>query len=151
MRAVYSKTIDALAAYRASDIAVAGEGTGAVMMPQFEFIYDGIASMLAILSLITERGATLKDIIGTYPRYYMKKAEAPLTSPRIPELLTSLQQEYSDGRVNVQDGLRVDWPDRWFHVRVSQTEPILRVICEQRGEPPTSLFENLMDRVRELA
>jgi phosphomannomutase len=74
-----------------------------------------------------------------------------LTSPRIPELLTSLQQEYSDGKVNVQDGLRVDWPDRWFHVRVSQTEPILRVICEQRGEPPTSLFDTLMDRVRELA
>ena len=43
-------------------------------------------------------------------------------------------------RVNVQDGLRVDWPDRWFHVRVSQTEPILRVICEQRGEPPNSFI-----------
>ena len=50
----------------------------------------------------------------------------------------------------MQDGLRVDWPDRWFHVRVSQTEPILRVICEQKGEPPASLFETLMEQVREL-
>jgi phosphomannomutase len=144
-------TIDALANYHKDQIALAGEGTGAVMMPQFEFIYDGIASMLAILSLITGRGATLQDIIGTYPRYYMKKAEAPLTSPRIPELLAKLQKQYSDGRINVQDGLRVDWPGRWFHVRVSQTEPILRVICEQLGEPPTALFEGVMEQVRELA
>jgi phosphomannomutase len=144
-------TIDALAQYRSDQVALAGEGTGAVMMSQFEFIYDGITSMLAILSMMAERQQPLDDILAAYPKFYMKKAEAPLTSPRIPELLTSLQQEYSDGKVNVQDGLRVDWPDRWFHVRVSQTEPILRVICEQRGEPPTSLFDTLMDRVRELA
>lgn len=143
-------TIDALAGYRSDQIAVAGEGTGAVMMPQFEFVYDGIASMLGILSLITERGRPLAHILADYPRYYMKKAVAPLTSPRIPELLTELQKQYSDGRINVQDGLRVDWPDRWFHVRVSQTEPILRVICEQRGEPPTTLFESLMQQVREM-
>ena len=89
-------TIDALAGYRSDQIAIAGEGTGAVMMPQFEFVYDGIASMLAILSLIAERGQGLGEILAQYPRYYMKKAEAPLTSPRIPELLTSLQKQYAE-------------------------------------------------------
>lgn len=143
-------TIDALAHYRSDQVALAGEGTGAVMMSQFEFIYDGIASMLAILSMLVERGRPLDEILAHYPRFYMKKAEAPLTSPRIPELLTALQQEYSDGVANVQDGLRVDWPDHWFHVRVSQTEPILRIICEQRDHPPTNVFDNLMERVREM-
>jgi phosphomannomutase len=128
--------IDALSHYRSDQVALAGEGTGAVMMSQFEFIYDGITSMLAILSLMVERQQPLHEILAAYPTFYMRKAEAPLTSPRIPELLTRLQQEYSDGRLNVEDGLRVDWPDRWFHVRVSQTEPILRVICEQRGSRP---------------
>jgi phosphomannomutase len=144
-------TIDALAHYRSDQVALAGEGTGAVMMSQFEFIYDGIASMLAILAMMVERQSSLDAILAEYPRFYMKKAEAALTSPRIPELLTSLQQEYSDGVANVEDGLRVDWKDRWFHVRVSQTEPILRVICEQRGQLPTSLFEEVMERVREMA
>jgi phosphomannomutase len=143
-------TIDALSGYRPEQIAVAGEGTGAVMMPQFEFIYDGIASMLAILSMVATRNQPLGEIIAAYPSYFMRKAEAPLTSPRIPELLAGLQKQYGDGRANMQDGLRVDWPDRWFHVRVSQTEPILRVICEQRGQPPTNLFEALMEQVREL-
>jgi phosphomannomutase len=144
-------TIDALAGYRTEQIALAGEGTGAVMMSQFEFVYDGIASMLAILSLMIDRKQPLSEILAAYPQYVMMKAEEPLTSTRIPELLTKLQQQYSDGKINVQDGLRVDWPDRWFHVRVSQTEPILRVICEQRGEAPTALFNSLMEQVRDSA
>ena len=60
-------TIDALAGYRSEQIALAGEGTGAVMMSQFEFVYDGIASMLAILSLIVERGRSLGEILAGYP------------------------------------------------------------------------------------
>lgn len=144
-------TIDALAAFRSEQIALAGEGTGAIMMSQFEFVYDGIASMLAILSLMVERSQPLSRILSAYPRYFMKKAEEPLTSTRVPELLTKLQYQYQDGKANVQDGLRVDWADRWFHVRVSQTEPILRVICEQKGEPPTALFDGVMEHVREMA
>jgi phosphomannomutase len=144
-------TIDALSGYRHDQIALAGEGTGAVMMPQFEFVYDGIASMLAVLSMMQERAATLSEILAGYPHYCILKGELPLRSARIPSLLMDLQKEYSDGRVNTLDGLRVDWPDRWFHVRVSQTEPIVRVICEQRGDPPTALFESLVEKVRSLA
>lgn len=144
-------TIDALSIYRSEQIAVAGEGTGAVMMPQFEFVYDGIASMFAILSLLKERGEPLTAILGRYPKFSMLKGEAPLTTTRIPELLVNLRQQYSDGHVDVTDGLRVDWEDRWFHVRVSQTEPVIRVICEQRGEPPTALFESILDSVRSLS
>jgi phosphomannomutase len=143
--------IDALSAYRPEQVAIAGEGTGAVMMPRFRFVYDGIASMLAVLSMMHEEGRKLSEIVNSYPKYSIVKGQAPLITQRIPALLAELQQRYSDGRVNVTDGLRVDWPDHWFHVRVSQTEPIVRVICEQRGDPPTGLFETLMDQVRAYA
>jgi phosphomannomutase len=142
--------IDALAGYRPEQIAVAGEGTGAVMMPQFEFIYDGIASMFAILSLLRDSGRKPRDILADYPKYFMLKGEAPLTSPRIPELMTRLQERYADGRMTMADGLRVDWPDKWFHVRVSQTEPIVRVICEAKDEAPRVLFGELLEAVRTL-
>jgi phosphomannomutase len=75
----------------------------------------------------------------------------PLVTQRIPALLMELRELYSDGAANVADGLRVDWPGRWFHVRVSQTEPVVRIICEQRGEPPYELFHGLMERVRSVA
>jgi phosphomannomutase len=81
----------------------------------------------------------------------MLKGEVPLESKRIPLLLASLRERYADGRHSTLDGLRVDWPDRWFHVRVSQTEPIVRVICEQRGESPRPLFDALMEQTRNLA
>jgi phosphomannomutase len=143
--------VDALASYRPEQIAIAGEGTGAVMMPAFRFVYDGIASMLAILSLMRERGAPLSHIIEGYTRYCILKAEVPLVSNQLPKLLADLREMYSDGRVNIADGLRVDWPGRWLHVRVSQTEPVVRVICEQRDEPPTELFNALLEQVRSLA
>jgi len=143
--------IDALSTYRPEQIALAGEGTGAIMMPQFRFVYDGIASMLAVLSMLHETGKTLGSILGSYPRYSLLKGQVPLVTQRIPALLMDLRERYGDGRVNVTDGLRVDWPDRWFHVRVSQTEPVVRVICEQRGDPPRGLFDALMEEVRSFA
>jgi phosphomannomutase len=143
--------IDALSGYRPEQVALAGEGTGAVMMPQFRFVYDGIASMLAVLSMMHARGETLSEILSSYPRYSILKGQLPLVSQRIPNLLTDLQKTYRDGRVNVLDGLRVDWPNRWFHVRVSQTEPIVRIICEQRGEAPSALYQALVEQVRNLA
>ncbi|HYP12396.1 MAG TPA: hypothetical protein VEQ63_00610 [Bryobacteraceae bacterium] len=143
-------TIDALARYPNQEIAVAGEGTGAIMMPRFEFIYDGIAAMLGILSLISERGENLSTLIDGYPRFFMRKVQLPLTTHHIPELFRMLQKQYKDARADLQDGLRLDWPDAWAHVRVSQTEPVIRVICEKRGQPPDVLFESIVDKVRNL-
>lgn len=142
--------MDALAMYRPEQIAIAGEGTGAVMMPQFRFVYDGIASMLAVLSMMDERGQRLSQIVGAYPPYSILKGVVPLVSQRIPALLMQLQKTYADGRMNTVDGLRVDWPGRWFHVRVSQTEPVVRIICEQLGSPPLSLYQSLLEQVRNL-
>jgi phosphomannomutase len=121
------------------------------MMPQFRFVYDGIASMLAVLSMMSETGRRLSEIVASYPKYCIMKGEIPLVTQRIPALLMDLQQRYTDGAVNMADGLRVDWPDRWFHVRVSNTEPIIRVICEQKDCEPSALFENLTDAVRSYA
>ncbi|MCU1275217.1 MAG: hypothetical protein JWO48_2648 [Bryobacterales bacterium] len=143
--------IDALSSYRPEQIALAGEGTGAIMMPQFRFVYDGIAAMLAVLSMMRERGSKLSEIIASYPKYSILKGEVPLVTHRIPALLAALRERYADGRASVVDGLRVDWPDRWFHVRVSQTEPVVRIICEQRGDAPRELSDALVERVRSFA
>lgn len=143
--------IDGLSIYRAEQIALAGEGSGAVMLPQFRFVYDGIACMLAVLTMMQDRGQSLSEMLAGYPEYVLLKGEVPLRSSRIPALLSSLQEKYSDGTPNTADGLRIDWPDRWFHVRVSQTEPIVRVICEQRGEKPSGLFNDLVEQVRQFA
>ena len=141
-------TIDALGNYGAEQVAVAGEGTGAVMIPRFRFVYDGIASMLSILTMMDRRGETLSEIVAGYPRYTILKGRIPLETHRIPEMLMEVERRFPDGARNTVDGLRIDWPGRWVHVRVSQTEPLVRVICEQCGEAPTALFNQVMDLVR---
>ena len=147
--------MDALAAYRPEHVAVAGEGTGAVMMPRFRFVYDGIASMFAVLTLMADRDRPLSAIVDDYPSFTLLKGEVPLSSPQVPKLLADLRERYTEGEdagaASIVDGLRVEWPDRWFHVRVSQTEPIVRVICEQRGGSPRALFETLLEEVRRRA
>jgi len=143
--------MDALNSYRPDQVALAGEGTGAVMMSRFRFIYDGIASMLSMLTMMLEREEPLSRIVASYPKYSMLKGQVPLVPHQVPALLADLQHQHSDGEANIADGLRVDWPGRWFHVRVSQTESIVRIIAEQRGDPPRELFESLIHRARRAA
>ena len=122
------------------------------MMPQFRFVYDGIAAMLMILTIMVDRQQALHDIVNGFPKYEMLKGEVPLKQMRIPQLYTELREAFGEnGRVNTLDGLRVDWPHHWFHVRVSQTEPIVRVICEGKDVAPQKLFDGLMEQVRRLA
>ncbi len=140
--------IDALSNYKPEQVAVAGEGTGAVMLPRFRFVYDGIASMLRILTIMERRGVTLSELVAGYSKYSILKGKIPLESHRLPEMLNEIESRFPEGAAMRLDGLRIDWPGRWVHVRVSQTEPLVRVICEQRGDPPRELFDQVMDVVR---
>jgi phosphomannomutase len=141
-------TIDALQSFRPGQIAIAGEGTGAIMIPQFRYVYDGIAAMLAILERMERKRQTLSQLLGSYPRYSILKGVVPLETHKIPEMLFALEQFYPDAKRDTTDGLRLDWINRWVHVRVSQTEPIVRVICEQQGDEPRQLFDETMEVVR---
>jgi phosphomannomutase len=146
-----SAATDALAAYPESEIALAGEGTGAVMMPQFRFVYDGIATMMTLLQMRAERNIPFSQILQGYPKYTMLKAQVDLVRQRIPEMLAAIEERFPGAEVNTLDGLRLDWPERWLHVRVSQTEPVVRAIAEQRGGAPSELFAELMEIVRSFA
>ncbi len=144
--------MDALSVYKSGQIALAGEGTGAVMMPQFRFVYDGIASMFAILTMMRERGMRLSEIAGGYPKYSILKGQVPLVSQRIPALFMELQKRFAGHRIDTADGLRVELDTGgWAHIRVSQTEPVVRVICEQKGEEPRALYDSILETVETYA
>ena len=111
-------------------------------------MYDGIAAMLRMLERMERRGRTLSELIADYPAYSILKGKIPVRTRFVPELFDELEQRWPEARANRRDGLRLDWEDRWVHVRVSQTEPVIRVICEQRGGTPRRLFDAVMDLVR---
>ncbi len=143
--------MDALSMYPAEGIAIAGEGTGAVMLPEFRFVYDGIASLFALASHLKKEKSSLKRVLAKMPHYDMRKVEVKLEAKRIPELMTHLEDHWSGSRMDTQDGLRVDIENGWFHVRVSNTEPVVRVIAEMREGSVENLMAKLLDTVRSYA
>lgn len=146
-----SSVIDALSIHSPEDVALAGEGTGAVMFPQFRFVYDGIATMMTLLEMSAARARPFHEMLDDYAVYRMQKAEVPLQRRRIPQLFDALLEKFPGGNAITLDGIRIDFGDRWFHVRVSQTEPVVRIIAERKGESPAEMMAAVMDLARAYA
>ena len=87
-----------------------------------------------ILNLMAEAGRKLSELVAELPAYTIVKEKYAAERDRLPGLFAALERRWPAAAVNRLDGLRLDWPDRWVHVRPSNTEPIVRVIAEARRE-----------------
>jgi phosphomannomutase len=87
-----------------------------------------------ILQLLRESNGTLSAVVASYPRYRIVKDKLDRPNAPLDEVYGSLRRTFDDAVVDLQDGLRLTWPDRWVHVRPSGTEPIVRVIAEAPTE-----------------
>ncbi len=124
---------------------IGGEGNGGVIWPNVIHVRDSLAGMALILELLAVTGKTLSALVQTIPRYAIIKDKLEIAGLDIPTLLTKVSGTFSNAKSDTQDGLRLDWPDRWVHIRPSNTEPILRIIAEARDEPAA---RDLIARVR---
>jgi phosphomannomutase len=111
-----------------------GEGNGGVIDPRVGYVRDPFIGMALILGLMAETGRKLSELISELPAYAIVKDKYTVTPDRLPALFTALTTRWPDARVNRDDGLRLDWADRWVQVRASNTEPIVRVIAEAPSE-----------------
>jgi phosphomannomutase len=109
---------------------IGGEGNGGVIDPRVGLVRDPFIGMALILSLLAETGKTVSQLVSELPTYHIFKTKKAIERPALPSLYDQLAQRWSEAKVNREDGLRLDWPDRWVHVRPSNTEPIVRVIAE---------------------
>jgi phosphomannomutase len=107
-----------------------GEGNGGVLDPRVGLVRDPFIGMGLILNLMAETGRKLSELVGELPVYYIVKDKYTVPHEHLPQLYESLMQRWPEAAVNRLDGLRLDWKDRWLHVRPSNTEPIIRVIAE---------------------
>ncbi len=117
---------------REHSAALGGEGNGGVIDPRVGFVRDSFAAMAQVLDLLAATGRRLSELVDDLPRYAMIKDQYPLgTSSRSAgDLFEGIAAAYPSASIDRRDGLRLAWPDRWAHVRSSNTEPIVRVIAE---------------------
>jgi len=125
---------------------IGGEGNGGVILPELHLGRDAPAGIALILQLLAESGKPLSALAGQLPRFVIVKDKLDRTEAPLDAVYDALRDEFGDGRIDAQDGLRVSWDDRWVHVRPSGTEPIVRVIAEA---PTDSDARALVRRARE--
>jgi phosphomannomutase len=109
---------------------IGGEGNGGVIDPRVGLVRDPFIGMGLVLNLLAETDRKLSEVVANLPAYAIVKDKYTVERERLPRLFAVLEERWTDARANRLDGLRLDWPDRWLHVRPSNTEPIVRVIAE---------------------
>jgi phosphomannomutase len=126
-----------VAGMRATGAVIGGEGNGGVIDPRVGWVRDPFVGMAMILTLMAETGQTLSELVASLPAYAMLKTKYTVPKDKLSAALDAIEKRWADAKVNRQDGLRLDWADRWVHVRPSNTEPVVRVIAESPTEAET--------------
>jgi phosphomannomutase len=112
---------------------IGGEGNGGVIDPRVGYVRDPFIGMGLILNLMAESGKKLSELAAELPVYHIVKEKYTVAREGLTKLFEALPARWPEAAVNRVDGLRLDWKDRWVHVRPSNTEPVVRVIAEAPG------------------
>ena len=134
---------------------IGGEGNGGVIYPESHYGRDALVGIALFLSSLAQKGCTVSELRKTFPDYQIAKNRIDLTpGPDVDAILVKVKQMFandSSAKVNDIDGVKIDFPDRWVHLRKSNTEPIIRVYSEaQTMEQADELGKRLMQVVYDM-
>ena len=113
---------------------IGGEGNGGVIYPESHYGRDALVGIALFLSSLAQKGCTASELRKTFPDYQIAKNRIDLTPDTdIDAILANVKEMFAhdpSAQVNDIDGVKIDFPDRWVHLRKSNTEPIIRVYSE---------------------
>jgi phosphomannomutase len=109
---------------------VGGEGNGGVIYPRLHPGRDAPLGMALILQLLADRAVSLREQVATYPPFYITKEKVGLSGEFSPAAISGLIEELNPDTIDTRDGVKAYFGDGWFHLRVSNTEGVVRVIAE---------------------
>jgi phosphomannomutase len=113
---------------------VGGEGNGGIIWPRIGYVRNSLVGIALMLEMLAKLDKPLSEIVATIPAYAIVKDKVDIKPGMSDTIEPSLRSAFGDATFDTQDGVRVDWEDRWVHVRPSNTEPILRLIAEAPDE-----------------
>ena len=134
---------------------IGGEGNGGVIYPESHYGRDALVGIALFLSSLAQKGCTVSELRSTFPDYQIAKNRIDLTPETdVDAILVKVKEMFAKDNsavVNDIDGVKIDFPDRWVHLRKSNTEPIIRVYSEaQTMEQADDLGKQLMQVVYEM-
>jgi phosphomannomutase len=123
--------VNVVEAMKANHCVIGGEGNGGVIYPELHYGRDALVGIALFLTHLAESGLSCSELRSKYPDYAMSKNKIVLPEDADPDaLLSAFEKEYEHFHVNTVDGVKVDMPEGWVHLRKSNTEPIIRLYAE---------------------
>lgn len=131
---------------------IGGEGNGGVIYPESHYGRDALVGIALFLSSLAHKKCTASELRATFPNYFIAKNRIDLTpSTDIDAILEKVKEMYASEKIADIDGVKIDFPDKWVHLRKSNTEPIIRVYSEAATmEEADALGKKLMQVVYDM-
>lgn len=116
---------------KATNAIIGGEGNGGIIYPELHYGRDSLVGVALFLTHLANLDMTVAELRASYPQYYMSKNKIELT-PQIDvdAILSAMTEKYKNEDISTIDGVKIDFPTEWVHLRKSNTEPIIRIYTE---------------------
>lgn len=134
------------------DAVIGGEGNGGVIYPASHYGRDSLVGVALFLTHLAKLGKKVTEYRAELPQYYMSKNKITLTPGLdIDNLLAKMQEKYAHEEHSTIDGLKIDFPNEWVHLRKSNTEPIIRIYSEgPTAEAAEAIAQKIMNEIQEI-
>ena len=110
---------------------IGGEGNGGVIYPELHYGRDALVGVALFLTLLAKSGKKVSELKKDYPQYAIAKTKVQLTDKiDIDAIFAAVKEKYADEKITDIDGIKIDFPHSWVHLRKSNTEPIIRIYSE---------------------
>ncbi len=138
---------------KANNAIIGGEGNGGIIYPESHYGRDSLVGTALFLMLMAERGGTVAELRASYPSYFMSKKKIELTPGlNVDLILKAMAEKYAREELSTIDGVKIDFPDNWVHLRKSNTEPIIRIYTEAKSQKAADdLADRIIGEIREIA
>jgi phosphomannomutase len=132
---------------------IGGEGNGGIIYPASHYGRDALVGIALFLTYMAKSGKSPSQLKQSYPLYYMAKQKIELTPDiNTDSVLEKMKEKFSHQQVTDIDGVKIDFADKWVHLRKSNTEPIIRIYSEARSQQEAEeIGKQIIDMIRELA
>lgn len=135
------------------DAIIGGEGNGGVIYPESHYGRDALVGIALFLSQMAKSHKKPTELRADFPTYFMSKQKIELTPEmNIDDILDKVKEEYIDQNPIDIDGVKIDFPNKWVHLRKSNTEPIIRIYSEANSqEEAEETGKHFINLIKELA
>ena len=131
---------------------IGGEGNGGIIYPEAHYGRDSLVGAALFLTYLAEKQKKVSEIRSEYPAYFMSKNKIELTPDLdVDGVLKAVEKRHSGEEISTVDGVKIDFPENWVHLRKSNTEPIIRIYTEAKSQQEADdLAQKMIKEIRDI-